>query len=72
MAFDNALRILLAYSLIHRDQTTATLSIHRLVQAVLTDTMPAKTKKQWRKRVIQAVNEAFPAVTFEAWTRCGR
>jgi len=72
MAFDNAVGMLLAYSLIHRDSATATLSIHRLVQAVLIDAMPTKTRKLWRKRVIQAVNEAFPAVTFEEWTRCGR
>ncbi|TMC20593.1 MAG: tetratricopeptide repeat protein, partial [Chloroflexi bacterium] len=72
LVFDDAIRILLAYSLIHRDPATATLSVHRLVQAVLTDAMPTKTKKLWRKRVIQAVNEAFPAVTFEEWTRCGR
>jgi tetratricopeptide (TPR) repeat protein len=72
LAFDDALRVLLAYSLIHRDPTTTTLSIHRLVQAVLIDLMPAKTKNLWKGRVVRALKEAFPEVEFKEWTRCER
>ena len=71
LAFDEAIRVLLAYSLIHRDPTTATLSIHRLVQAILIDALPAKTKKLWRERVIRALNQVFPEKMFEEWTICG-
>ena len=72
LTFDDTARVLLAYSLIHRDPTTKTLSIHRLVQAVLLDAMPERQRLQWKARVVQAVNEVFPEVTFEEWTRCGR
>jgi tetratricopeptide (TPR) repeat protein len=72
LAFDDTVRVLFAYSLIHRDPTTAMFSIHRLVQAVLIDVMPPGLKKQWRERVVRAVNEAFPEGAFKEWTRCGR
>ncbi len=72
LAFDEAVRVLLAYSLIHRDPATATFSIHRLVQAVLIDAMPTRTKKLWRVRIMRALNEAFPEGAFEEWTTCGR
>ena len=72
LVFDDAVRVLLAYSLIRRDPTTAMLSIHRLVQAVLVDAMSAKTRKQWRERIVQAVSKAFPEVTFQGWTKCER
>ena len=71
LAFDEALRVLLAYSLIHRDPTTATLSIHRLVQAILIDALPTKNRRLWRERVIRALNQVFPEKMFEEWTICG-
>jgi tetratricopeptide (TPR) repeat protein len=70
LALNNAITVLRAYSLIRRDPTTATLSIHRLVQAVLRDTMPKKTVKQWKDRIVRAVNTAFPEATFEVWVQC--
>ena len=72
LAFDDAVRVLLAYSLIHRDPTTSTLVIHRLVQTVLMEALSAKLKKQWRERVVRAMNEAFPEPAFKEWTKCGR
>jgi len=36
-----------------------TLSIHRLVQTVLKDAMPEKTRRQWAERTVKAVHEAF-------------
>ena len=72
LAFDEAVRVLLAYSLIHRDPATATFSIHRLVQVVLIDAMPTRTRKLWRVRIMRALNEVFPEGAFEEWTTCGR
>src|SRR5260221_2763677 len=60
--FNDALRIVRQYSLIRRDAKTHTLSIHRLVQAILKDDMPRKTQRQWAERVIRALHLAFPAV----------
>src|SRR5437764_13894375 len=70
LAFNEAIRALHAYSLVRRDITDKTLSIHRLVQAVLKDAMNAKTQRLWAKRVVRAVNAAFPKVEFATWQHC--
>ena len=67
-----AMEALRAYLLIKRDPSTNTVSMHRLVQAVLKDAMPAETAKQWEERVVRAVNEAFPNVEFTTWQQCER
>ncbi|HLZ55694.1 MAG TPA: FxSxx-COOH system tetratricopeptide repeat protein [Ktedonosporobacter sp.] len=71
-AFNEAIRVLLTYSLIHRDPQTATLSLHRLVQAVLLNAMPEEQQSRWQEYVVQALNEAFPENVLQEWTRCGR
>jgi hypothetical protein len=59
------------YSLIRRDPATNTLSVHRLVQAVLKDEMSVGTQRHWAERTIRAVNRAFPAGgEVETWQRC--
>jgi tetratricopeptide (TPR) repeat protein len=72
LAFDEAIKMLLAYSLIQRNPTVAMISIHRLVQVVLRDEMDARTQERWKGGVLQAVNEAFPEEAFEEWTQCER
>ncbi len=71
-SFNEGIAALLRYSLIKRNTQDKTLSMHRLVQAVLLDSMSPDLRKQWRERVVQALNEAFPEVEFKEWTRCGR
>ncbi len=58
------------YSLIKRDVERKVLSVHRLVQAIIRDTMESQTLRQWMTRVVQAVNTAFPEAEFEQWSRC--
>lgn len=58
---EEAITILRAYSFLHRDRTTRTLSIHRLVQAVLLDTLSRQEKEQWIKRIIVAMDHVLPA-----------
>jgi len=48
----------LKYSLIQREGDTKTLTIHRLVQAVLQDNLPADAQRQWMQRTVMAVDEA--------------
>ncbi len=57
---NEAVESLRAYSLIARDPQNQTITIHRLVQAVLQDSMPAETQRQWMQRAIQAVAAAYP------------
>ena len=61
-----------AYSLIGRDPRTKTLSVHRLVQAVLQDGMDEESRKQWAERAVRAVYMAFPYVEHQTWLQCDR
>jgi tetratricopeptide (TPR) repeat protein len=70
IAFDKAVSALYAYSLVHRDLRNKTLSLHRLVQDVLKHEMSKKTQRMWTKRVVLALNAAFPEVEFTTWERC--
>jgi nucleoside phosphorylase len=53
---DQALETLQAYSLIQRDGKNRTLSIHRLVQAVLQDNMTPRERVHWKRRALRAVS----------------
>ena len=55
LALNKAIAALGAYSLIRRDVTNKTLSVHRLVQAVLKDTMDASMYQVWAHRVVMLV-----------------
>jgi TIR domain/NB-ARC domain len=67
-----ALESLLAYSLVTRDKTNHTLSIHRLIQAVLKDEMNTELYWQWAKRAISIVNEVFPRFDITTVQQCER
>ena len=71
LALNTALKELRAYSLVRRDPATRTLSLHRLVQAVLKDSMNEQTQHEWAERTVRAVNLAFPDVTdVKVWEQC--
>jgi transcriptional regulator with XRE-family HTH domain len=64
------------YSLLRTDPDSGTLSIHRLVQTVIQDTMDEPTRRSWAERTIKAVNQAFPLVEVArwhaTWSKCQR
>ncbi len=59
---NEALDVLRRYSLVQRERNTHMLRIHRLVQAVLRESMDEQTQCAWAERTVQAVNAAFPEV----------
>src|SRR5205823_10814863 len=63
-----AIESLRAYSLVGRSRSTQTLSIHRLVQAVLEDSMDEPSRTLWAERAVRALEEAFPSVGFANWS----
>lgn len=65
LKLDAAIDILRRFSLLRRNPAGATLSIHRLVQAVLKDRMPRRRQKRWALRTIHVVNSAFSPEIFE-------
>ena len=70
LALKNAIGVLGAYSLLRRDASAQTLSVHRLVQAVLKDQMKEKQQKQWAKRTVSALSDAFPDIQHQNWSQC--
>ena len=69
---DTIIELLLRYSLIRRSPEVKSLSIHRLVQAVLRDGMDKDTQRLWAERATRVVNRAFPDVELQTWERCQR
>ena len=67
---DEAREALLAYSLVKRDATNQTLSVHRLVQAVLKDQMEEERKREWAERTVLGVSHTFPDVQHQTWPQC--
>lgn len=72
LLLDEIITILGAYSLIQREPRTKTLSIHRLVQAVLKDAMEKATFNRWANAAVLLVNRAFPDGWFDTWAVCER
>jgi len=69
---NQAIELLRAYSLVLRDPKEKSLSVHRLVQAVLQDTLEEEERRTWRERAMLAVNTAFPHVEHQVWSQCER
>jgi tetratricopeptide (TPR) repeat protein/transcriptional regulator with XRE-family HTH domain len=72
LEWDRVIAIACEYSLLSRQAEARTLSMHRLVQAVLQDTMTEAEQKQWSRRLLSALNALFPEVTCDTWERCER
>jgi hypothetical protein len=59
-SFDEALGVLRSYSLIQRDSRVEIISIHRLVQLVIIDSLLAKARQLWQRRVLRTLSFLFP------------
>jgi hypothetical protein len=64
IALDKAIALLSTYSLLHRDSMAKALSVHRLVQAVLQETMDDQVRRHWVERAVLAVNAALPHLEY--------
>lgn len=67
---NQAIEALYAYSLVQRDFKGKMLSIHRLVQAVIKDSMNQEAARAWAERTVKAVNAAFPDPEPDVWQKC--
>ena len=68
--FNETIRALRRYSLVKRDSEKKMLSVHRLVQAVVRESMESHNLRLWKERVVRALNQAFPEGEFEEWKKC--
>ncbi|MGH2481138.1 MAG: NB-ARC domain-containing protein, partial [Ktedonobacteraceae bacterium] len=70
---DLAIAALRTFSLVQRHSAERLLSIHRLVQVVVRETMSTEEQVQWQQRVIRHLNTLFPEATTEdaeVWKKC--
>ena len=74
LLLDTAFAALRTGSLLRRHHEARTVSMHRLVQAVVKDTMSEQTQRCWAERAVCVVNQLFPAVGdvqhFDRWPQC--
>jgi len=70
--FDLAIAALRTFSLLERHAHTRTLSLHRLVQAVVQAGMSESERLSWQRRAISLLNACFPPVSYEVWQQCER
>lgn len=70
LQFNQAIEALRTYSLVQRDPQGRTLTIHRLVQAVLQDEMEEDERSCWIERALLAVNAAFSTIEIDRWPQC--
>src|SRR6266516_828961 len=70
ITLDEAIECLRAYSLVRRYSETKTLSMHRLVQAVLQDSLLEEQRFQWTQQVVSIFNHVFPSGEPETWLLC--
>jgi tetratricopeptide (TPR) repeat protein len=67
LAFDGALEVLRRYSLVRRDGTSRSLSVHRLVQAVIRGTLDHEERGSWAERALVAIERVVPDVQTATW-----
>lgn len=60
LEWDRVLAVACSSSLLSRQAEGRTLSLHRLVQAVLLDAMTEAEREQWSRRVLAALDAVFP------------
>ncbi len=74
MEWDRVVATACSYSLLSRQPEEQTLSLHRLVQAVLLDAMTEAEQKLWSERTIRALDAVFPSVNssteYAVWKQC--
>ena len=71
LSFNQAIADLRTASLVHHLAGTM-MSIHRIVQAVVIDTLSSEQQNYWAGQAVSMVNSVFPEVIFDNWAECAR
>ncbi len=73
LALNEAMGTLWKYSLVRRNLDSQIITLHRLVQAVLQDTMEREVQRCWSERVVHSVQHIFPVrIEIGTWPACQR
>lgn len=60
------------FAFVRRDVKTGKRGMHRLVQAVLRDTLPDNDRELWCMRALEVLNAASPEPRFADWPACDK
>lgn len=71
-ALEEVLAPLVDYSLVSRTSDPRTYCLHRLIQAVVRDSLSPAVQRQWAERVVRAMERAFPEVARSTRDLCER
>ncbi|HYP39092.1 MAG TPA: FxSxx-COOH system tetratricopeptide repeat protein [Chloroflexia bacterium] len=74
LKMNKAIEALRHYSLVEVDMDRTSLSVHRLVQAVVRDGLGGDERKVWAEAAVDVVDEAFPSESYDVrtWGECAR
>ncbi len=73
LRYHEALKELFRFSLVHREPTTKTLTLHRLTQAIVKETLSEPEQREWAGRAVLMLCRAFPNPRYYAnWDLCQR
>jgi transcriptional regulator with XRE-family HTH domain len=64
---NRAIKKLLRYSLISSDVRSGAISLHRLVQTTLRDTLSLEEQRHWAEHVVRLMNAVFPLNEVATW-----
>lgn len=67
LRLNQAIKDLLRYSLVQSDVRSGALSMHRLVQAIIRDSLSSTEQRQWVEIAIKVMNLAFPLIEVATW-----
>jgi tetratricopeptide (TPR) repeat protein len=70
--WDETIKAARRLALLRRDGEERTLSLHRLVHAVIRDDMDLTARRSWAERVVRCVEAAFPTGEHGTWPECER
>lgn len=75
LAWDTTIALLRRFSLVERDHEAKTLTVHRLVQLVVRESIEGPEQRGWAERAVRAVNSLLPDGDLgrhEIWVRWQR
>jgi len=58
------------FSLMTRNVSNHTFTMHRLVQRVIRESMTEEERREWRGKAVEAVSAASPDFEYEQWSLC--
>ncbi|MBA2393511.1 MAG: tetratricopeptide repeat protein [Ktedonobacteraceae bacterium] len=70
LALENVIALLLKYALVQRRIESRTLSIHRVVQAILKEKLPTRQQRRWALQTVRLVSSVFPKPDLSNWSTC--